>query len=97
VAIEDAGEAAFASAADQEDRLRHRDLLRGLQGLTEDQRSVLLLVSVEDLSYAEAAQVLDVPVGTVMSRLSRARENLLRAMEVGTPAKAPPPMLRRVK
>jgi RNA polymerase sigma factor (sigma-70 family) len=97
VAIEDAGEAAFASAASQEDGLRHRDLLRGLQGLTEDQRSVLLLVSVEDLSYAEAARVLDVPLGTVMSRLSRARENLLRAMEVGTPAEAPPPVLRRVK
>jgi RNA polymerase sigma factor (sigma-70 family) len=97
LAIEDAGEDAFASAASQEDKLRHRDLLRGLEGLTEDQRSVLLLVSVEDLSYAEAAQVLDVPLGTVMSRLSRARENLLRAMEVGTPAKVPSPILRRIK
>jgi RNA polymerase sigma factor (sigma-70 family) len=97
LAIEDAGEAAVASAASQEDGLRHRDLLRGLEGLTEEQRSVLLLVSVEDLSYADAALVLDVPMGTVMSRLSRARDNLLRAMEGRTSAQAAPPLLRRIK
>jgi RNA polymerase sigma factor (sigma-70 family) len=97
VAIEDADEGVFATAAGQEDGLRHCDLLRGLQSLTEDQRSVLLLVSVEDLSYAEAARVLNVPLGTVMSRLSRARENLSWAMEVGSPAEASPPTLRRVK
>jgi RNA polymerase sigma factor (sigma-70 family) len=95
--IDDASEASLARPASQEDRLRHRDLLRGLQGLPEDQRSVLLLVLVEDLSYAEAARVLDVPVGTVMSRLSRARENLSRAMEVGPRVVASPPALQRVK
>jgi RNA polymerase sigma-70 factor (ECF subfamily) len=95
--IDDASEAALARPASQEDRLRHRDLLRVLQGLPEDQRSVLLHVSVEDLSYAEAARVLDVPVGTVMSRLSRARENLLRAMKVGPRAAASPPAVRRIK
>jgi RNA polymerase sigma-70 factor (ECF subfamily) len=42
---------------------------------------VLLLVAVEDLSYADAAGVLKIPVGTVMSRLSRARERLLQEME----------------
>jgi RNA polymerase sigma-70 factor, ECF subfamily len=97
LAIEDAGEAELASPASQEDRLRHRDLLRGLQRLTEDQRCVLLLVSVEGLSYAEVAHVLDIPLGTVMSRLSRARESLSQAMEVGTRAGAGPAMLRRVK
>ena len=51
----------------QEDALNWRDLQRGLQLLPEEQRSVILLVSVEDLSYAQAAQVLGVPVGTVMS------------------------------
>jgi RNA polymerase sigma-70 factor (ECF subfamily) len=44
--------------------------------LPAEQREVLLLICVEDLSYQEAAQVLDVPIGTVMSRLSRAREKL---------------------
>jgi RNA polymerase sigma-70 factor (ECF subfamily) len=42
---------------------------------------VLLLVAVEDLSYADAAQVLDIPVGTVISRLSRARESLQQLIE----------------
>jgi RNA polymerase sigma-70 factor (ECF subfamily) len=77
---------------DQEDRLYHRDLLRGLARLPEDQRSAVLLVSVEDLSYAEAAAVLGVPVGTVMSRLARGREKLRSLTE----AEARPP-LRRIK
>jgi RNA polymerase sigma factor (sigma-70 family) len=97
MAIDDASEAVLARPASQEDRLRHRDLLRGLQALPENQRSVLLLVSVEDLSYAEAARVLDIPIGTVMSRLSRARENLSRAMEAGPQASASAPVLRRIK
>lgn len=84
VAIDDADDRALSRPATQEDALRHRDLLRALRSLPEDHRSVLLLVSVEDLSYAEAAQVLEVPIGTVMSRLARARERLRRAMEEGT-------------
>ncbi len=69
-----------------------RDILAGLDALPEDQRSVLLLVGVEDLSYEQAAQVLDVPLGTVMSRLSRARGRLREFMENGRGA-----VLRRVK
>ena len=49
------------------------DLTAALERLTPDQRSALLLVLVEQLSYAEAAEVLQVPAGTVMSRVSRAR------------------------
>jgi len=49
-------------------------------GLDPKFRSALVLVDVHDLSYAEAAAVLDVPVGTVMSRLSRARERVRKAL-----------------
>ena len=49
------------------------DLVAALERLTLDQRSALVLVLVEQLSYAEAAEVLQVPAGTVMSRVSRAR------------------------
>lgn len=80
----------------QDDALRHHDLLRALEGLPEEQRSVLLLVGVEDLSYAEAAAVLDVPLGTVMSRLARGRERLRQAME-GEVALGEVTHLRRVK
>ncbi|MGU3539779.1 RNA polymerase sigma factor [Methylobacterium sp. A54F] len=59
--------------ADPEAALGARDVLDGIAALPEEQRSVLLLVAVEDMSYAEVAAVLAVPVGTVMSRLSRAR------------------------
>lgn len=59
------------------------DLERCLALLPPDQRTVLLLVTVEDLPYAQAAQVLGVPVGTVMSRLSRARTRLRELMDGG--------------
>lgn len=49
--------------------------------LPEDQREVLMLVCVEDLSYRDAAEVLEVPIGTVMSRLSRARRALAAALD----------------
>ena len=62
--------------ADQEYQLEVRDLDRALTLLPVDQREVLLLVCLEELSYTEAAKVLGVPQGTVMSRLSRARARL---------------------
>ncbi len=79
------------------------DLSAALARLVPDQRSALMLVIVEQLSYAEAAEVLHVPEGTVMSRVSRAR-GLLRGWLDGTapasnPAKgadATKPDLRRV-
>ena len=64
----------------QDSALEHRDLLRAFSALSEEQRSVLLLIGVEDLSYQEAARVLGVPIGTVMSRLSRGRKCLRHHM-----------------
>lgn len=72
------------------------DLQRCLLRLPEDQRAVLLLIALEDLSYAQVALVLDIPVGTVMSRLSRARARLHELMEGIAPANARPG-LRRLK
>ena len=57
------------------------DLERAVKQLPLDQREVLLLVGLEQFSYAEAAVVLDIPMGTVMSRLARARERLRLAMD----------------
>lgn len=53
------------------------DIERGLVLLPQEQREVLLLVTLEGLSYREAAEVQGVPIGTVMSRLSRARQMLI--------------------
>jgi RNA polymerase sigma-70 factor, ECF subfamily len=84
-------------AGGQDSALEHRDLLRAFSALPEEQRSVLLLIAVEDLSYEEAAQVLGVPIGTVMSRLSRARERLRRHIQGEIDDGPPRGTLRRVK
>ncbi|MGH6961061.1 MAG: RNA polymerase sigma factor, partial [Dongiaceae bacterium] len=54
--------------------------------LPEEQRAVLMLVSVEGASYKAAAEILELPIGTVMSRLARARIALGRALESGAAA-----------
>ncbi len=69
-----------AVAPSQGDRMMLRDLERALGTLSEEQRSVVLLVGVEGLTYAETAAVLEVPVGTVMSRLARGRNRLRNLM-----------------
>jgi len=69
----------------QMEALTARDIHAALAQLPEEQREVLLLVGLEQFGYAEAAQVLGVPTGTVMSRLSRARERM-RQMLAGEPA-----------
>jgi RNA polymerase sigma-70 factor (ECF subfamily) len=67
----------------QNDTLELRDLARILARLLEEQREVLLVV-LEDLSYEDTAKVLGVPVGTIMSRLSRGHERLRPAIRRGT-------------
>jgi len=66
----------LAQRATQGDSLLVRDLERGIAALPLAQREVLLLVALEDLSYEETARALGIPIGTVMSRLARAREKL---------------------
>jgi RNA polymerase sigma-70 factor (ECF subfamily) len=68
----------LARAPQQGNRLELRDLERAIAKLPRAQRSVILLVGLEGMSYEEVATVLDVPVGTIRSRLSRGREALRR-------------------
>lgn len=70
-----------STAASQDSEMMTHDVLAELDALPEEQRSVLLLVAVEDFSYEETARVLGVPLGTVMSRLSRAREKMRRRLD----------------
>jgi RNA polymerase sigma-70 factor (ECF subfamily) len=60
-------------------RLELRDLERGLAKLPEEQRSVILLVGLEGMDYAEAAAAVNAPLGTVRSRIARGRESLRKA------------------
>ena len=70
------------------------DLLAALRRLSPEQREPLLLVCVEQLTYAEVAEVMHIPVGTVMSRVCRARATLRQFLEGGDRASGP--QLRRV-
>ncbi|MGN6549948.1 MAG: sigma-70 family RNA polymerase sigma factor [Pararhizobium sp.] len=72
-------------------RLALAETARAMQTLPEDQRAALLLVALEGMSYAEAADILGIPIGTLMSRLGRARAELRRLTETE------PPRLRTVK
>ncbi len=73
----------LAQRAAQGDALLVRDLDRAIACLPAEQRAVLLLVTLEEMSYDEVARTLSIPIGTVMSRLSRAREKL-RALMMGS-------------
>ena len=71
-------------AATQGDRLAVLDLQAALERLPIEQREIILLVALEDMSYAEVATTLGIPIGSVMSRLSRGRERL-RGLMAGQP------------
>ncbi|WP_150427026.1 RNA polymerase sigma factor [Dechloromonas sp. CZR5] len=65
----------------QSDLLEVMDLETALRQLPDEQREILLLVALEEMSYADIAALLGIPIGTVMSRLSRGRERLRLVME----------------
>jgi RNA polymerase sigma-70 factor (ECF subfamily) len=63
--------------------MEFRDLAGAVASLNVEHRQILLLVGIEGLNYREIAEELDIPIGTVMSRLARAREKLRTAIESG--------------
>ncbi|MEZ5669164.1 MAG: sigma-70 family RNA polymerase sigma factor [Alphaproteobacteria bacterium] len=79
----------FPVSATQESRVELRDFRRAFAKLSDQDRRVLTLVGAEGMSYQDAAEALSVPIGTVRSRLSRAR-NRLRELMDDTPAQAMP-------
>ena len=74
---------AFAVSGGQEARAAFIDLRSALEQLPEGQREILVLVVIEGLTYEEAAAVLDIPVGTVRSRVARARQALKNFLDGG--------------
>lgn len=72
----------LARAPHQGKRLELRDLERAIAKLPDEQRSVVLLVGLEGMRYEEVAEILDIPIGTVRSRLSRGREALRRLIGI---------------
>ena len=95
VAIDDVANELAAPARSLDDAM---DLDRCLQRLPGEQRAVLLLVTLEDMDYREVARILKIPIGTVMSRLSRARTRLRELMQADADAPAAgEPALRRLK
>ncbi|NGO62867.1 RNA polymerase sigma factor [Rhizobium daejeonense] len=74
VELEEASDLPFPAAT--EDPLESRRLHAALNGLPDEQRTVLMLIVVEGHAYHEVAEILEIPIGTVMSRLSRARQRL---------------------
>ena len=91
-ALDEATEPAHEPLAGAGERL---DMQRALARLSPLLREVLLLVTVEEYTYAEAAAMLDIPVGTVMSRLHRGRERLRALMTPPGKAQAPLQLIKR--
>jgi RNA polymerase sigma-70 factor (ECF subfamily) len=77
--------------------LQLRDLERAISALPEEQRQIILLVGLEGMRYEEVARVLNIPIGTVRSRLSRGRETLRRLMDLREDAAEMPPARQRVQ
>ncbi|MCI3206698.1 MULTISPECIES: sigma-70 family RNA polymerase sigma factor [Pandoraea] len=82
----DIAEREVAVPVDPARRLEIRDLDEALRHLPAEQRAIVLLVGLEDMSYADVAASLQVPIGTVMSRLSRGRQRLRDLMSGISPS-----------
>jgi RNA polymerase sigma-70 factor (ECF subfamily) len=78
---EDLGERIFDGERHVEARLTMEAVREAVDFLSPEQREILMLIAVEGVSYKEAAEIMDVPIGTVMSRLARARAALLKQLE----------------
>ena len=79
----------LASVSDTSASLRLRDLQRAMDRLPIEQRETILLVALEGMPYKGVAKLLDIPIGTVRSRVSRGRMNLRQMMDAGDrPAQA---------
>ena len=90
--IDDLNDGEGATRAEQEDNFSTNLITEALDKLPAQQREVLVLISLEEVSYKDAAEIIGVPIGTIMSRLSRARSTLQNILEErGTT------ILRRVK
>jgi RNA polymerase sigma-70 factor, ECF subfamily len=84
---------AFGLRATQDKYMEFQDVLRGLSLLAPEQREAVILIAAEGLSYDEAAEICGCPVGTVKSRLSRARQRLDAFAKDEKPSPAPHIML----
>jgi RNA polymerase sigma-70 factor (ECF subfamily) len=78
-----ADEPSLTTPGNQETSVALAEVRKAYLSLSEEHREVLLLVAIEGLQYEEAAVILEVPLGTVRSRLSRARQALRQALESG--------------
>src|SRR5215210_1569579 len=78
--LEDAGREPSIDQERVDERLSQDDVVAALSSVPHDFRDVIVLVDIGDFSYAEAAQILDIPIGTVMSRLHRGRRVLKREL-----------------
>lgn len=83
--IGQAAESAAPADSGLDDHLRLREVQAAMQQLPEEQRAALMLVCVEGFSYKEAAEVLQVPIGTVTSRLVRGRKALIALLDEEKP------------
>ncbi|WP_428410316.1 RNA polymerase sigma factor [Hyphococcus sp.] len=81
VEMDDAPQSRLASAQTQEQIMHYNDVVDAFERLPLNDKVILSLVVIEGMKYEEAAAVLDVPVGTVRSRLSRARSRLMTMVE----------------
>lgn len=93
---EEAGhEPAYDGEADATQKLEVEEVKKAMATLPEEQRMMLVLVVVEGYSYKEVAAMLDMPIGTVMSRLARARKKLANTLRPPGETSSPPDSTRR--